>query len=839
MPRQPRLLVSILSLGRPENVLRQLSDLPNWLTEVAASTGIASEIVVRNNDPGTSFADVAARIREVNILYADVTCTLVTDVANNGFGGGHNSNIALTASEYVLILNDDIGFPHMAWLAEAIDMLRRDPALAVVAAEENPRYISPFFGNGLLPGAFHLQALTYGEASILLCRRSALEAAGGFHADYAWAMCEDADLSFRLQQLGYSVGFIAMPHQHWRSSSFNSLPTQVKSSILEHNRAALFANWRDSFALGRIGRFEVFDLWSDGTGDVFCALPHVFARLTQMTQQQRANVVVNTSHQEIFGWLDLPGVRVQSEPDIMKLGSSLAMEGIATLRSTRQVNFSLPFNIHSLLAGTLGVTPADAAARAAFAARIARLRPPARMPPHQGVIAVVHLEFDRNHEGRALSPAMMARLLTHCGRIFDTVVLVGRERRLSADLCEAPTARFIDLQGRLSITQLAAVVARASYFVGIDSFPSHLAQACGIPAAVFFGAVHPLTRVWQAGRVWPLVAALDCIGCYHTHLEASVPFCMRRDQACTTELQEAAIDTTLRHMVKGERHDWSGEELSLQALQARLIKLERFHPAPPERVFKGHGTANERVSNMIYQMADQMGELLRGQYQSSTVSALLGQVQDLQSQLFTGRVLLDQARRLQPGGRAAAQVSGADDTGTTRILQLSRLGLEQIRCRIVISDQWIDVEAYDDDPQLLLPLIRGRGGKVQLRLSCIAEPHEAMQIYWALGEESFSIENVRTVTAESSVVSANLVLDVAEGELLRIRIDPTTGIGASRLHGSLGGLFTLVDKSAAQAGAVAMEGEGGGRAMGAEPTPPGGSGTGQAPARATRRASSR
>jgi GT2 family glycosyltransferase len=788
------LLISILSLGRPDNVLRQLADLPAWLTEAARSAGISSHIVIRNNDPSTNFTEVANRIGEVNAIFPDITCTLVTGVPNNGYGSGHNSNIARVDSDYVLILNDDVSFPDMAWLTEALDMLRRDPAMAAIAAEENPRFINPLFGNGVLPGAFHLQSLTYGEGSILLCRRSALEAAGFFHADFAWAMCEDADLSLRLQQLGYSIGFIAMPHQHARSSTFNTLPGQVRSSILEHNRAALFANWRDSLAAGRIGRFEVYDLWSDGMGDVLCALPHVMARLARMPQEQRANVVVNTSHPEMFGWLDFPEIRVQSEPDLLKLRASLSVEGIATLRSTREANFSLPFNIHALLAGTLGIATADAPARAAFAAQIAKLRPPPRMPAPHGAAAVVHLEFDRNHEGRAPSPASISKLLTQCGQVFDTVVLVGRERRLSPGLCEAPTAQFIDLQGRLTVTQLAAVIARAGHFVGIDSFPAHVAQACGIPSAVFYGAVHPLTRVWQAAQVWPLVAALDCIGCYHTHLEASVPFCMRRDQACTTNLQD-----TVRQMAEAKPYDWSGLDLSLQALQARLIKLQRFHPAPPERVFKGHGTANERVSNMIYQMADQMGELLRGQYQTSTVNALLGQVQELRSQVFTGRMLLEQARGAQRGHQPEAKI----ESGTTRILQLSKLNLEPTGCRITVNDQWIDVDAFDDDPQLLLPLIRGRGGKVQLRLSCIAEPHEALQIYWALNEESFSIENLRTVSADSSVVSANLVLDVAEGEVLRIRIDPITGIGASRLHGTLGGVFTLAEQAAALTPATA------------------------------------
>ncbi len=801
MPCKQRLLVSILSLGRPANVLRQLADLPAWLEELAVQIGIGSHIVVRNNDPACSFAEVAARVREVNALFADVTCTLVTDVPNNGFGAGHNSNIALAQSDFVLILNDDIGFPHMAWLAAAFSMLEHDETMAAVAAEENPRFVNPLFGNGVLPGSFHVQGLTYGEASILLLRRSALAAAGGFHADFAWAMCEDADLSLRLQQLGFTIGFIAMPHQHWRSTSFNSLPGPVKSSILEHNRAALFANWRDSFAAGRVGRYEVFDVWSDGMGDVLCALPHVMARIEPMTAAQRENVLVNTSHPELFSWLDLPGIRVQSEPDIMRLRSALVADGIATLRSTRETNFSLPFNIHTLLAGSLGLAQAGSSARTMLAACLAQLRPPPRMPQASGSVAVVHLEFDRSHEGRALPPAMMSRLLTLCGQVFDTVMLVGRERRLSPALAEAPTAQFIDLQGKLSLTQLAAVIARAGFFVGIDSFPAHLAQACGVPAALFFGAVHPLTRTWQAARVWPLQAALDCVGCYHGHLEVSVPFCMRRDQACTTELPDDAMRGVLQQMVAGRLYDWSEAELSLQALQSRLIKLEKFHPAPPERVFRGIAAANERVSNLIYQMADQMGELLRGQYQTSTVNALLGQVQELQSQVFSGRVLLDEARRKQGGGRADL-LARTQETETTRILQLSRLTLEQVRCRIAVADQWIDVESFDDDPQLLLPVIRGSGGKVQLRLSCIAESHEALQIYWAFGDEPFTVENLRTIPANSSVVSVNLVLDVAEDKLLRIRIDPITGIGASRLHGSLGGVFALVETEAA-AGEVA------------------------------------
>ena len=57
------ILISILSLGRPQNVLNQLTDLPAWLALFEAENGIRSHIVVRNNDPRTDFAEVAERMR--------------------------------------------------------------------------------------------------------------------------------------------------------------------------------------------------------------------------------------------------------------------------------------------------------------------------------------------------------------------------------------------------------------------------------------------------------------------------------------------------------------------------------------------------------------------------------------------------------------------------------------------------------------------------------------------------------------------------------------------------------------------------------------------------------
>jgi len=124
-------------------------------------------------------------------------------------------------------------------------------------------------------------------------------------------------------------------------------------------------------------------------------------------------------------------------------------------------------------------------------------------------------------------------------------------------------------------------------------------------------------------------------------------------------------------------------------------------------------------------------------------------------------------------------------------MQLNKIPLETYRCSAQCTDQWIEIHAFEEDPQIYLPPVLGKGGKIQLRLSYIADPPNALQIYWAIGDAPFSTDQVQTIMATGVLEAANLVLDIGDGKNLRIRIDPTTGIGHSRLRGSLGGMFAL------------------------------------------------
>ncbi len=674
--KQKRLLVSILSLGQPQNVSNLIADMPSWLAAIAATHHLMVHLVVRNNDPNVSFDEVSKHLADSK--YPALSATVVAGEPNLGFGRGHNENFRLFPSDYFLILNDDLGFPHMKWLPEAIDLLEKEPCTACVGASESPQFLSPMFGNGLVEAPLGLETLKYAEASVLLFNSDIFRRIGMFDELLQWAMCEDADLSLRSQQLGYQLRWICIPHQHWRSSTFDELPVVVKSSILEHNRAILFASWGRSFATGRIGRNEVFDIWSDGMGDVFCALPHLLDRLSSYTAERRSCVIVNTSHPDLVELLGLTDIRILKIADERQLLAALDADGVTTVHTIRDLNYALPLNIHTLLSGALNLPACDADGFGRFATTLldgARTKLESKLSA-KAPYCVVHLEFDRDHDGRAPSPAGVDALLNACCGEFDTLVLVGKQKTLVPSRCQAKKARVVDMQGKLSTPNLISVIAGADYFVGIDSFPAHVAQAMGVRSGVVFGAIHPLARVWSQKLTWPIVADVSCLGCYHTQIELSVPFCMRRDDACMTTLERTRIENSLVSLKGDVPYSWDAQKHQFERLQGKWIGFMRHHPAPPERMLRKQISGNQQISNLIYDILDKTAEV------AATHSIASNDVSK------------------------TSQEPGSDSNGTEQAIQIIDLPLMCYNCDASVSGRFLDVVANGKDPQIILPPMR-------------------------------------------------------------------------------------------------------------------------------------
>ena len=104
----------------------------------------------------------------------------------------------------------------------------------------------------------------------------------------------------------------------------------------------------------------------------------------------------------------------------------------------------------------------------------------------------------------------------------------------------------------LSITEKAAIIARAAATVGLDTGLSHIAAALNIPSVTIYGATDPARCGALGGRQFHLVSDFACVNCHQTtctHKDANgtEPACLVRltPQRVWTELQQLMKEVTV------------------------------------------------------------------------------------------------------------------------------------------------------------------------------------------------------------------------------------------------------------------------------------------------------
>jgi Glycosyltransferase family 9 (heptosyltransferase) len=771
-----KLLVSTLTFGRLGNVTKLLTNIVPMLEHFSLTSNIAVTIVVRNNDPTVDVSDL---ITLINTLGAPgVEINLISGAPNTGFGLGHNENLRLHPSDYILVLNDDIGFPSLEWLPTGISMFDNDSRLALIGDDTNPQFLNPTFGNGVFPGRKY--PLKYAEASVLLGRASLLQTVGMFDETFTWAMSEDSDLSLAVQSLGYRIAWISMPHEHWRSTSFNKLPHPVRSSIQEHNRARLFAKWGRTISNGVLGKHVLIDLWSDGVGDVFCALPHLLCELNRISPQKQSQFIVNTNHPDLVRSLLPSVVDVVSHPSTEEIIQSRQASGFASVRGLRSVNYSWPANIHSLLAGALSLPMADASSMALFSNKLRTTAELKSSVNIDGRYCVFHSEFTREgHEGRAMSPVLRVELLWAAARRFEKVVVVGREATSLVNRSELPE-NIVDLQGKLTLFDLISAISNATALVGIDSFPTHVAQALNVPSIVFFGSVHPYSRLWPTAPVWPLTAEVPCIGCYHLHLEPSVPFCLRRDQACQREVSSARIEKVFEQLIHSTIEASPMLTTRWHELHARQIELQVFHPSSSITTPQPIRPRGDGIATLFYELSDRIVDLYENQRRSPVVTALEQRVRELEARLASAQLDLAIAggqRTLQSLRKRASRAVSID---------LNELVARTIGCGFAKDDDQLDILSDDLDPQIYFHPIQLGPGQLSIRVESVADAPDVLELFWSNERDIFLQTNsARVPVGTRKRVDLIRIPNGIFPEQLWLRLDPLSKGGRIKLRATL------------------------------------------------------
>jgi len=117
----------------------------------------------------------------------------------------------------------------------------------------------------------------------------------------------------------------------------------------------------------------------------------------------------------------------------------------------------------------------------------------------------------------------------HAGDFPPVVLLGGPDDRFLAERIRSATRRpIVDLAGRTTLRQLAALLSLAEVVICHDSGPMHIAAALGKPLVALFGPTDP-ARTGPYGRPESIIRVpLDCSPCYQRHCPLGHHNCMQK-----------------------------------------------------------------------------------------------------------------------------------------------------------------------------------------------------------------------------------------------------------------------------------------------------------------------
>ena len=107
----------------------------------------------------------------------------------------------------------------------------------------------------------------------------------------------------------------------------------------------------------------------------------------------------------------------------------------------------------------------------------------------------------------------------------------------------------VSLAGRTDLKGLAGIISHAAWFAGVDSGPTHMAAALGVPTLTVFGPTDP-RLVAPPGATNSFVwRKIDCAPCYEPGTVHSRRFLECRDHKCLQELPAENVLTVAREQL--------------------------------------------------------------------------------------------------------------------------------------------------------------------------------------------------------------------------------------------------------------------------------------------------
>ena len=133
------------------------------------------------------------------------------------------------------------------------------------------------------------------------------------------------------------------------------------------------------------------------------------------------------------------------------------------------------------------------------------------------------------------------------------IVLVGgpSETTIVSETASLMACGSLDLSGRISIMELAALLERADLFLGNDSGPMHLASATRTPTVAVFGPTDPLRTGPYNRKAAVVRAQLDCMPCFRRSCDRP---------RCLEEVTPQKVADVCEEVLAGPRRKPEGPE---------------------------------------------------------------------------------------------------------------------------------------------------------------------------------------------------------------------------------------------------------------------------------------
>lgn len=367
------------------------------------------------------------------------------------------------------------------------------------------------------------EGLDYIEGACLAVRRAEYLEVGGFdHEYYHFAYCEDADLCLKLRRKGYKLVEVDLPgYEHGRASTTELVKERNTVDIDGFrviNQLRLKRRWRDYMSRWTFKRTFVLKR-SAAIGD--CLQLTALARALQWYEPEW-KVYADTPWPELFEHNPFISAWEGANERVEHVDLDMAYE-----------TFPMEHLVDGYLKA-LGIKPEWPAPPPEVYFTDDELGALSLVPKREPY-AVVHAE-PTNWPGRDWPLSRFNEVVQGLGM---QVLQVGSVANPDTALYGVTDCRGFDLRTSM------ALISKARWFVGVDSFPSTVASACDVPGVVLFGAITPSKRLARQGPVGLIPTGFECLGCHHEHpAPATFSGCIREP--------EAKVAPCMRSIVSGD-----------------------------------------------------------------------------------------------------------------------------------------------------------------------------------------------------------------------------------------------------------------------------------------------